>query len=116
MSADDADLLAEATERLARTFELVPAEASPRASPTLPMEALRQYLTARIQAMLDRQPALLMSLLYRIDVAERAVKAALTQPDHRAIAATLADLCIERQLQKLRTRRAYPPAPDDEAA
>jgi hypothetical protein len=112
--AADADLLAEAAERLARTFALVPNEALlPDAE--APMEALRRYLSACIRTLLDQQPALLMSLLYRIDVAERDVKAALTQPDHRSIPDTLAELCIARQLQKLHFRRSWPPSPEDEA-
>lgn len=86
---------------------LLPADVLPAATPFVTLDALRAALAARIADLLNRQPDLLMSLLYRIDVAEAAVQAAFasTPPGH--LPQALADLVIERQLQKLRWRRHY---------
>lgn len=71
----------------------------------LTLEAVRAYLEGHVARLLDRNPALLMSILYRVDVAERDVQRVLrTSP---TVAADLADLLLERQLEKVRLRRAY---------
>ncbi len=78
---------------------------APVAHPSL--EDVRAFVAERIALLLDRNPGLLMSILYRIDVAERKVTAVLSTHGPEAIPAALADLVIERQLQKLRIRRRY---------
>lgn len=70
-------------------------------------EELRGWLIERTAALLDRRPELLMSHLYRIDVSERAVREILAGADPAEIPALLADLMIERQLQKLKWRRKH---------
>lgn len=84
---------------------LAPDGALPRPPPTL--DDVRRYLTGRIAELLERRPALLMSLLYRIDVAERDVQQALRAAPPGALPGALADLVLARQLQKLETRRRY---------
>lgn len=70
-------------------------------------EAIRKALAVKVTELLDRNPSMLMSILYRIDVLERHVKRVFHQsaPDHLAL--DLADLIIERQLQKVRIRAYY---------
>ncbi|WP_456424999.1 hypothetical protein [Rhodocaloribacter sp.] len=101
---DDPTLLPETLATLSAAFapgaELVPVE-----HPTL--DDVRAFLTEKIAVLLDRNPGMLMSILYRIDVAERKVTAVLTTYSPEAIPPALADLVIERQLQKLRIRRHY---------
>ncbi len=80
-------------------------ELAPVAHPTL--DDVRAFVTEKIAVLLDRNPGMLMSILYRIDVAEDRVTAVLTTHGPEAIPAALADLVIERQLQKLRIRRHY---------
>lgn len=76
-------------------------------SPEMETAALRLWLADRIAALLDRQPELLMSHLYRIDVPEAAVQDVLQKRPPAEIPLHLADLMIERQLQKIETRRRY---------
>lgn len=74
--------------------------------------AVRVTLGAKVAEMLDHNPSLLMSILYRIDVLERHVKHVLQQSAPDQIALDLADLIIARQQQKARIR-AYYRAQDD---
>jgi hypothetical protein len=71
------------------------------------LEAVRRFLAGKVAELLDRNPAMLMSILYRVDVAERDVKRALAEESPESMPRCLADLLIERQLQKLRLRRQY---------
>ena len=71
------------------------------------LDALRDALAIRVAELLDTNLHLLLSLLYRIDVQEARVKAALTQADPATLPTQLADLIIERQLQKVRIRLHY---------
>jgi len=70
------------------------------------LETLHRELSDRIESLLLHRRELLMSLLYRIDVKESLVVDALNlAPDD--IAPCLANLVIERQLQKVRSRREH---------
>jgi hypothetical protein len=71
------------------------------------MSAFRDALIARIQWLLDTQLERLMHILYRVDVSEHAVQDVFRTSPVPAIATTLADLIIERQLAKARTRARY---------
>lgn len=73
----------------------------------LSMDDLRRYVAGHIERLLRDRPAELLSILYRVDVAERRVRYVFETAPHNEIAMRLADLLIERQLQKERTRRAY---------
>lgn len=66
--------------------------------------ALRAWLAPRIAAMLDGDRARLMAILYRVDVRERDVMAALSAPDP---AGALADAIVARAMDAQRTRRAH---------
>jgi hypothetical protein len=101
---DDPTLLPETLATLSAAFA-PGAELAPVERPTL--DDVRAFVTEKIAVLLDRNPGMLMSILYRIDVAERKVTAVLTTHRPEAIPPALADLVIERQLQKLRIRRHY---------
>ena len=76
-------------------------------APTMTMEDVRRYVRDEVGRLLDQNPGLLMSILYRIDVAESDVQDVLSNSPHEVIPERLADLIIERQVEKLQTRRAY---------
>ena len=69
--------------------------------------ALRRKLIERVDDLLINRRNYLMSLLYRIDVKESLVVAALGDLPPDEIAPHLADLIIERQIEKVRSRRSY---------
>ena len=63
-----------------------------------------KLLTQVIQHLLDSDFERLMNGLYRIDVDENKVKLAMTTDD---VAENIARLIIQRELQKVETRRKY---------
>lgn len=80
---------------------------APELEPGMTMADVRHFVRGQIIRLLDENPAFLMSILYRIDVAESDVQDVLASCRHEVIPDRLADLIIERQLEKLRIRRAY---------
>lgn len=84
-----------------------PATGSLEATEKLTYEHFRDLLAGRIRTLLERRRELLFSILYRIDVSERAVKSVIASAATEDIPHHLADLVIERQLQKMETRRRY---------
>ena len=102
----DNDLTKEALQAFANSFGITPEEVPAQAGgPTL--EDVRRFLIPKITALLDRNPEMLMHILYRIDVAERDVKRVFAESSPQNTPVHLADLLIERQLLKLKTRRQY---------
>ncbi len=86
---------------LASAFELSPVEDTD-------MDKLRAWLSEHLRYLIDRDVDYLMQVLYRIDVNEYNVKRALaTLPLDEAIE-QVAQLIIDRQLQKVVTRQQYP--------
>ncbi len=69
-------------------------------------EGLLDLFTKRVEEMMDSDLDLLLSSLYRLDVEEHKIQAALrssTMPPARGIAS----LIIERQKEKIATRKKY---------
>ncbi len=104
----DADhtLTVEALQAFWHSFGVAP-EAALEQADTLTLDDVRHFLIPKITTLLDRNPALLMHILYRVDVAERNVKRVFAESAPTDIPPHLADLLIERQLLKLRIRRQY---------
>ena len=74
---------------------------------TMSMEDVRLFLIDRITRLLESNVDLLLSALYRIDVYERKVKQAFQTATPHQLPEVLADLIIERQIQKIRIRQSY---------
>ncbi len=74
----------------------------PAGGPDLDM--VKSKLTAVIQYMLLHQFEKLCNAMYRLDVSEKKFHEVLTGSKTEEIASSLADLVIERELQKVRTR------------
>lgn len=71
------------------------------------LEQVHAFVSARVAKLLDENPALLMSILYRIDVAEPHVRRVLERESPDEMVDRLSSLMIQRQLEKVRTRRYY---------
>jgi hypothetical protein len=96
---------------------LVTACGLPAQRPAASLDDLRRVLAARIADLLQSNRALLLGILFRIDVPEEGVIRAFTDvpPDH--LPAVLAEMMIERQWQKLLIRgRFSPPSHPDPPA
>lgn len=72
---------------------------------TISPEKLRESLAATINDLINNDFEKLVFYLYRIDVNESNMKRLLDQKEGENAAGLIADLIIERQLQKIKTRK-----------
>jgi len=72
-------------------------------------EELYQAIQDRVANMLDKQPELLMSYLYRLDIEETKIKAAINS--NVETVKGLAVLILERQKQRIETKSKYQQGP-----
>jgi hypothetical protein len=70
---------------------------------------LSEFLNELIQKDFEK----LIRLLYRIDISEAKLKQLLQQPPNEDASKIIAQLIIERQLQKIKFRKLYRPTNDD---
>jgi hypothetical protein len=73
----------------------------------LTREELLSWLTQKIIFLLLHDMEKLLHILYRIDVKESLVKDVFAQHDPKKIAPLLAELIINRELEKVHTRLKY---------
>jgi hypothetical protein len=71
------------------------------------MEEFRLYLTEKMKNMLDNNYNLLINTLYRIDINEQKLSVVFSSSDKLSIPERLADLIIERQIEKINFRKRY---------
>jgi hypothetical protein len=76
-------------------------------SETASGEALRQELAAQLNKLILEDFEKLVFLLYRIDVDEARMRALLANKKDSDAGLLLADLIIERQLQKIKSRQEF---------
>ena len=84
---------------------------------TISGEELREKLVAHINYLINKNFERLVYYLYRIDVNESKMRHLLEQKEGENAAALIADLIIERQLQKIESRKKTEPdknTPDEE--
>ena len=68
---------------------------------------LHEKLMMVIDYLLQNNFEKLCNAMYRLDVSERKFNEVLTQSDPADISSKLADLVIEREMQKVKTRELY---------
>ena len=73
--------------------------------PTL--EELEQLLAERVNTMIQRDFGSLVQLLYRVDVSENRLRGLLQENAGEDAGRVVARLILERQWQKIETRRQY---------
>jgi len=86
-------------------------------SPVLSKEELHAKISQHIAHLINHDFEKLVSLLYRIDVDEKKMRNMLEQQEGENAAGLIADLIIERQLQKIKSRKdskSNNDIPDDE--
>lgn len=75
--------------------------------------AVRNKLIELLNELINKDFQALIQLLYRVDVSEKKIRAYLIENTNKDAAAGLADLIIERQLQKTESRKANQAKKDD---
>jgi len=71
------------------------------------LEEFRKYLTEKLKFLLDEKFETLVNILYRIDISEKKLSQLFSGNNRDSIPASLAEMIIERQLEKLRLRKLY---------
>ncbi len=71
------------------------------------LEEFREYLTIKMKDLLDNNYNLLINTLYRIDISEKKLSELFSSDNKELIPGKLADLIIERQIQKINFRKLY---------
>jgi hypothetical protein len=71
------------------------------------LEKIRALLIDKIDFLLNHDFEKLLWILYRIDVSEEKAKQALALQSEKKSSELLADLIIERQMEKAKTRMKY---------
>ena len=71
----------------------------------LDKETLVTAMQQRVQELLQNQPDLLFSYLYRLDVLEHKIQSALSHSEN--VSKALAELIIDRQIERIRTKQEY---------
>jgi hypothetical protein len=70
-------------------------------------EKLHQFLSQYVHQLIATDLHKLLNLLYRIDVSEEKLNDMLVKNDKAGAGSIIADLIIERQLQKIKTRQQF---------
>lgn len=91
----------ETTALILRDFELV------EPNKEMTEQELLDYLSDAIAYMIEHKLDFLLSLLYRLDVSERKINEALLPVNTEDAPIALAKLVLERQKQRVATKRAY---------
>jgi archaellum component FlaC len=72
-------------------------------------EELRNWLIEQVDLLIDRDFEHLLRVLYLIDVSEKRVRQLIEQNEGEHAAGIIADLILERQAEKIRSRKKYVP-------
>jgi hypothetical protein len=70
-------------------------------------KAFRELLIRRIEELADKEMDKLMWILYRVDVSEKKLHEVLKVTAPTNFAPVIADLIIERQIQKVHSRKQF---------
>ncbi|MEP0862142.1 MAG: hypothetical protein HRF52_11975 [Ignavibacterium sp.] len=71
------------------------------------LEEFKKYLIEKLTDMIDNNFNLLVNTLYRIDISEQKLAELFSGKNRENIPEKLADLIIERQIQKIQFRKQY---------
>lgn len=71
------------------------------------LEEFKKYLTDKLKVLLDERFDTLVNILYRIDISEKKLGKLFSGDNRESIPSVLANLIIERQLQKIQLRKLY---------
>ena len=72
--------------------------------PVVSEQAILEQLTARVIYFLERGPEAFFQLMYRLDISERKLNDVIDKDD---VAAQIARLIYDRQIQKIQSRHIY---------
>lgn len=95
------------TDELETKFEIIKPSLPEKSNYEEQLRILKKQLKERIEVLLTRDFDRFMNTLYRIDLNEEKVRFAFSPENKNSIPDVLVDLIIERQIQRIKTRRMY---------
>jgi len=104
---DETKLISPLCEILEKDFSLVKNELPVVSSYNEDLEKIREHLRERVAELMENDFDLFVNTLYRIDVPEPKIRAAFNDKDKSTLNQKIADLILERELQRVRTRIMY---------
>ena len=94
----------EAIKEIAEVLQIAQSYGQPGAYGTAP---LTKAIAERINYLITNDFSLLISILYRLDISEKKLKQLLQQTSNSTAGDIIAALIIERQLEKIKSRKAF---------
>ena len=104
---EEKEQLIEVSEFISKCFTLDDSHSLVPNSDFKTLEEFRLYLTDKLSDLLDTKYETLINILYRIDVGEEKLSELFSGRNREYIPAALADIVIERSLQKVIFRQMY---------
>ena len=102
---NDKELIAPLIEKLYNDFSIDKSNLPVKKDYTEELRIIKEFLSKRITELMAKSEERFFNTLYRIDVNESRVAEILNSS--QAVSEDLADLIIERQLQRLKTQLLY---------
>lgn len=90
-----------------QVFDIVSGNFELQNQDNISFEELHFILSQRIGELLEKNVEKLIHILYRIDVNQRKTDDIFNNPSKEEIVLLLTDAVIERQIEKVQTRRKY---------
>ena len=104
---NESNYLSDLTIFVSKNFEISNSDSLIPAHDFKTLEKFKAYLTDRLASLLDNKYDTLINILYRVDVPEDRLSKLFAEQNRDYIPSALADLIIERSLQKVRFRQKY---------
>lgn len=71
------------------------------------LDEFKKYLTDKLKILIDEKFDMLVNILYRIDINEKKLSELFSGKNRESIPASLAQMIIDRQFEKIRLRKLY---------
>ena len=104
---EDTINITEIADVIAKDFQIADSESLIPVNEIENLDKFKEYLTDRLTYLLENKYDALINILYRIDVNEEKLAKLFSETNRTFIPDALADLIIERQLQKIKIRQQY---------
>jgi aspartyl/asparaginyl-tRNA synthetase len=104
---EDKIQVAAVTKVIAKDFQIGEEDSLIPATDVINFNELKKYLTEKLSYLLEHKYDTLLNILYKIDVSEEKLGELFSGSNRDSIPEALAELIIERQLQKVRFRQLY---------
>lgn len=104
---EDQQQVAEVTKFVEKDFLINENDSLIPSTDITSLDEFKKYLSQKLKFLLDDKFDLLVNILYRIDISEKKLNQLFSGKNRDSIPSNLADLIIERQLQKIKLRKLY---------